>query len=401
MNAFINIKTAEKNLQFGNAKCKSLLVGKSTNNVINSKLMVDSWESKYVTEEDDIKLEEKFEGLVELGQTEEQTYLGFVISSKGNNMVNINHVKKKSIGIMRKIFSRLDSSNLKKYYFESAIILLNAMLRPSILYSCEAYYGLKETELRQLERIEESYLRQVIKTSAKCPITQLYLEFGHIPARFYVKKAKLLFLKDILQQSEDSMIRQFFMLQLDQPSKGDWASSCVSDLKDLDISLSFEEISQISKQKFTKILNEKIKQSALSYLTSKQNIKGGDIIYSNLEISEYLSPMNNLSMSEKRRMFQIRNMMVDIPSNFSKLNENMKCVCNDLETMKHIYDCEILNGETKPKIKYEKIYNGEIEEQIEVFRKFEENLEKREKLKNPPRDPSICDLLVSVENSFG
>ena len=401
MNAFINIKTAEKNLQFGNAKCKSLLVGKSTNNVINSKLMVDSWESKYVTEEDDIKLEEKFEGLVELGQTEEQTYLGFVISSKGNNMVNINHVKKKSIGIMRKIFSRLDSSNLKKYYFESAIILLNAMLRPSILYSCEAYYGLKETELRQLERIEESFLRQVIKTSAKCPITQLYLEFGHIPARFYVKKAKLLFLKDILQQSEDSMIRQFFMLQLDQPSKGDWASSCVSDLKDLDISLSFEEISQISKQKFTKILNEKIKQSALSYLTSKQNIKGGDIIYSNLEISEYLSPMNNLSMSDKRRMFQIRNMMVDIPSNFSKLNENMKCVCNDLETMKHIYDCEILNGETKPKIKYEKIYNGEIEEQIEVFRKFEENLEKREKLKNPPRDPSICDLLVSVENSFG
>ena len=111
--------------------------------------------------------------------------------------------------------------------------------------------------------------------------------------------------------------------------------------------------------------------------------------------------MNNLSMSDKRRMFQIRNMMVDIPSNFSKLNENMKCVCNDLETMKHIYDCEILICETKPKIKYEKIYNGEIEEQIEVFRKFEENLEKREKLKNPPRDPSICDLLVSVENSLG
>ena len=99
------------------------------------------------------------------------------------------------------------------------------MLRPSILYSCEAYYGLKETELRQLERIEESFLRQVIKTSAKCPITQLYLEFGHIPARFYVKKVKLLFFKDILQQSENIMIRRFFMLQLDQPSKGDWASS--------------------------------------------------------------------------------------------------------------------------------------------------------------------------------
>ena len=54
VNGFINIKTAEKNLQFGNAKCKSLLVGKSTNNVINSKLLGDSWKSKYVTEEDEI-----------------------------------------------------------------------------------------------------------------------------------------------------------------------------------------------------------------------------------------------------------------------------------------------------------------------------------------------------------
>ena len=67
---------------------------------------------------------------------------------------------------------------------------------------------------------------------------------------------------------------------------------------------------------------------AISY--KKKNIKGRDIIYSDLEISEYLSPMNNLSMSDKRRMFQIRNMMVDIPSIFSKLNEKMKCVCNEL-----------------------------------------------------------------------
>ena len=104
----------------------------------------------------------------------------------------------------------------------------------------------------------------------------------------------------------------------------------------------------------------------LLYLTRKQNIKGGDIIYSDLE-----TKWKN------------------------------ECVCSELETMKHNYVCETLNGETKPKTKYEKIYNGEIEEQIEVFRKFEENLEKREKLKNPPRDPSICDLLVSVENSFG
>ena len=68
----------------------------------------------------------------------------------------------------------MESLNLKKCYFESAIILLNTMLRPNILYACEAYYGLEESEIHQLERIEESFMRQVLKTGAKCPIFQLF-----------------------------------------------------------------------------------------------------------------------------------------------------------------------------------------------------------------------------------
>ena len=47
------------------------------------------------------------------------------------------------------------------YYFECAMILLNVILRPSILYACEVYYNLKENELREIERIEENFLRKV------------------------------------------------------------------------------------------------------------------------------------------------------------------------------------------------------------------------------------------------
>ena len=41
MNAFLNVKTAEKRLQFGVTKCKSMLVGKDTENIFNDKLVVD------------------------------------------------------------------------------------------------------------------------------------------------------------------------------------------------------------------------------------------------------------------------------------------------------------------------------------------------------------------------
>ena len=48
--------------------------------------------------------------------------------------------------------------------------------------------------------------------------------------------------------------------------------------------------------------------------------------------------------------------------------------------MKHVYECKTLNIEPV-NICYEKIFNGNIKEQIELLRRFEENMEKRKKLK--------------------
>ena len=66
----------------------------------------------------------------------------------------------------------------------------NLILRPTILYGCETYYNLTEIEIRQLERIEEKYLRLVFKTSRSCPINQLYLESGEYPLRYDIMKRK-------------------------------------------------------------------------------------------------------------------------------------------------------------------------------------------------------------------
>ena len=95
--------------------------------------------------------------------------------------------------------------------------------------------------------------------------------------------------------------------------------------------LSFQEIKLISKHKFSDILNKRINSAALSYLTGKQNRKGGDIIYTRLEISEYLSPLTSeLTIDEKRKLFEIRKkVMTDIPANYSNSAQNMKCICQE------------------------------------------------------------------------
>ena len=176
--------------------------------------MVDKWETHYEENPESGKLQlvEKFVGPNKIEQTKTTTYLGFVISNTGNNMANIEQVKKKSITVIKKMFNKLNGLNLQIYYFECAMILLNAILRPSVLYACDTYYNLKENEVRQLERIEENFLRKVLGTARGCPISQLYLETGHIPARLEIQKTRLLYLQYILQQPEDSSLLKFLLL---------------------------------------------------------------------------------------------------------------------------------------------------------------------------------------------
>ena len=83
------------------------------------------------------------------------------------------------------------------------------ILRGSILYAGECYYNLTEIQLRNIERIEEKYLRKIFQTSRGCPITQIYLESGQWPARFELQKMRCFFLKKIFSQDEQSQFLNF------------------------------------------------------------------------------------------------------------------------------------------------------------------------------------------------
>ena len=85
--------------------------------------------------------------------------------------------------------------------------------------------------------------------------------------------------------------------------------------------------------------------------------------------------------------------MTAIPHNFGQKEE--KCICGEIEDMLHIYNCEIINA-INPEMSYEKIYNGNLKSQIEVFRRIEKNLKMRQEIEirniSPcdPRDPLYC-----------
>jgi hypothetical protein len=60
-----------------------------------------------------------------------------------------------------------------------------------------------------------------------------------------------------------------------------------------------EEIKNISKQKYQKLLKSAISKNALEYLLDKQGRKGSDIKYSHLGMADYLMPNNELLSIEE------------------------------------------------------------------------------------------------------
>ena len=251
-------------------------------------------------------------------------------------------------------------------------------LRRSILYGCETYYFLKENEMRQIERIEESFMRQFLKTTKGCPINQMYLELGQIPARFDIVKLRLFFLKYILCQEKSSLINQVFNQQVNKPTKNDWASTCSINLKELNIEMTFEEIEEMPITKFNEMVRQKCKESAYNYLMKRRGSKGAEIVYTRIQMSEYLLPNDEFNIENQRNLFSIRTRMVNIPSNFvNKENNHFQCLCGEKEDMKHIYDCIYLNSE-EPEENFENLFCGNIHIQSKVFKRFEYNLKTRE-----------------------
>ena len=155
--------------------------------------------------------------------------------------------------------------------------------------------------------------------------------------------------------------------------------------------------------KFKENIKSQIRKNALKYLLKKRKSKGKEIEYINLEMAEYLTPLNRkMNIENKRMMFSVRNRMINIKSNFKQGKTEHRCICGHTETMDHIWICEKVNNEKIQKENYSQIFNGNLTQQIGIFEKFKEKLERYKMMNNKseskyPRDPCNSDPLLCKE----
>ena len=397
MNAFINTKTNIKKLQFGSDKCHQLHIGQKEH--LAPALFIDNWE---VVKVDETKtgvsnLKDVNSGDIRIENTEEEKYLGDIITSDGKNTRNIHARRTKGLGIIDQITSILEEICFGPYQLEVALHFRNSLLLNGFLTNSEAWYGVTTQEYTNLEQVDEIYLRRILEVPSSSPKSMLYLEFGILPIRFVIKSRRLMFLQCILQEESDSVISQFFYAQDSNPSKNDWALTIRQDLEELDLNVSFNEIKSLSKQQFKTKVSKAMSRIALEYLLKEKNKGGGEegqggkvahIQFKELKIQEYLEP-NSTSIQLSKFIFHARSRMLDMKVNFkNRPHSDLLCLTcrapDSLDSQQHLLECpslmdtEVVNQDEVPK--YLDLFSNDIKKQTIVASVLEKKFRKRKQL---------------------
>ena len=343
LNAKIQSKFETKRLELGYEKCFQMHVGNSTKNCCPTLKVKDA----------DMKIASK------------ETYLGDVLTSDGKINSNIQSRCDKGQGIINQTISMLQEISFGYFYFEIAMMLRNSMFLNGILCSIEVLYGIKNEHVEMLEKCDRLFMRRVFDCPISTPVESYYLETSTVPVRFILLGRRLMYLWTLLHKSTNELARRVFETQKKFPTKNDWVLQVREDLEMCQLELTDEEIGDMKKEKFKKIVNKKIHELSTNYLLKlvEKHSKTENLLPSD-SIQNYLTDVNT-TVKEKKLLFLLRSRMYSVKMNFQQSYSNLLCsLCSrSEESQQHLLVCEEIVKEEELKnimvtgnIRYEDIF---------------------------------------------
>ena len=273
--------------------------------------------------------------------------------------------------------------------------LRQAMLINGMLFNSEAWHGLKESHINELQKVDNYLLRSLFKSHSKTSTAFMHLETGTLPLKFIISSRRLNFLHNILKRNDIETIHRVFNAQRDNPIEGDFINLVKKDLEQVGIKYDEAFIKSMNKIKFKSFIKKKIATAAFNWLLNEKSDKSKikNIKYRNFKIQSYMSS-KIFTNAEVELLSKLRSKNIDVKCNFKtkfspKNNiEKLKCTmtnCNELETQEHLMQCKpiltILNRKYDMSgISYEDMFSKQLKKQRNITKLFKILIEIRTKL---------------------
>ena len=350
MNACVQSKINTKRLELGESKCVKIHIGKNQTSCPSLKVNNQ-----------------------EMSSSSKEKYLGDVIKNSAKIDENIKMRHDKGIGICNDIMSILKEVSFGVYHFEMGLLFRTSKLLNGILFNTEVLFSMTEKHILSLEECDKYLMRSLFNTEMGTPIESFFIETSTIPLRFILKGRRIMYYWTLLKKGEQELVKRVFLAMKEFRVKSDWMSQIEDDLLSCDIQLKEEEIAAMSRWKFKKIVDGKIREQSEQYLAELQiKHSKSTFLHQGEKMQEYLCS-DKLSTREKQLLFKLRSSVTPNKSNFRKKYENdLSCILcqnpNTVENLQHLLDCPYLTSQPQlttelKSIKCEDIF-GKLAEQI-------------------------------------
>ena len=152
--------------------------------------------------------------------------------------------------------------------------------------------------------------------------------------------------------------------------------------------MSIEEIKVMRKSTLSNSLNKSMNEKAIEKLNEVKS-KHSKVLHLKHEImnmKKYLKAHGVKSNKEEKQLiFKLRSRVTDLKMNYQGIYDFHDCdACGiEDESQKHILECPTLisfNEENEEITEYEKIFEGTIQEKLDIARLFQKNMEIKDSL---------------------
>ena len=148
-------------------------------------------------------------------------YLGNILSSKGGVAETVEDRRTKGWGKIAQVMGILGVVDMGTHRLEVGLLLREAILVNSLLYSAEAWSGITEKQLARLEVVDSALLRQLTGSHSKCASEFHHFETGTWKLRHILTYRRLLYHHNILCRDENETIKKIYRKQKENSIKGD------------------------------------------------------------------------------------------------------------------------------------------------------------------------------------
>ena len=302
LNSIINAKIETKKLQFNFQKCFNMHIGPNKKNCQSLKI------------HNHVML-----------KTEEQKYLGDIVSSSGNNNTNIRDRCNTGHGAISQIKSLMTDISLGRFAIQIGLILRDSIFISKMLLNSEVWHSVSKSNIQELEKVDKILLRNILDAHSKTPVEWMYADTGKLDLKSIIQIRRLMFLWQILSRNESELIHRVYQSQKISSNKGDWFRMIESDKKELDINMTDREIQGMSKQMFKTLVKKKVKASFIQHINSlkAKHSKSKYLECSELKTAEYIKD-KRLNDKEKTLLFKLRSKTLNVKKNFGN-NDNPWC----------------------------------------------------------------------------